>query len=332
MLAAHQVVVHFFLPTRKDQSLVQLIVSLHRVLPQFQQGLVPAARWPLPVVLAQRFLLAAQQNQPVVEAEGRVLVHRQLLGIVLVPLQLLIPHLLAKLQDASKNGQVLGLARKDLYVLVHLGSAGFGAAVEEVEALDCAEGEDGVLEVVAGERVRLRLELPRDDQQVVRVEVELIEQEAVRRAEFLDEQSLSAKRATSSKGGRKGLRTNSLFSLSFCLNLETSRNCIVISLASVAWDCSSSSDSRDACAFSTLRSIESLISWMRSTAGPRSRPKYLKPMKAESMKPATAAPLRMCSCVSELQAAEKRSLHQANDDIIKINHQNTILTLQFKES
>lgn len=325
MLAADEVVVHLFAPARKDQIFVQLIVSLHRVLLQLQQGLVLAARWPLPVVFAQRFLLAAQQNQPVVEVEGRVLVHRQLLGIVLVPLQLLVLHLLAILQDGSENGQVLGLPRKDLYVLVYLGGARLRAAVEEIEAFDCAKGENGVLEVVASQRVRLRLELPCDDEQVMRVQVEFVEQQAVGRPELLDKQSLDAGRGTYSKGGRKGLRTNSLFSRSFCLSLETRRKCIVISLASVEWHCSSSSDSREPCAFYTLRSIESLISWMRSTAGPRSRLKYLKPMKAESMKPATAAPLSMCSCVRAFQAEEQRSFHQANDDIIKINHQNTIL-------
>jgi hypothetical protein len=84
------------------------------------------------------------------EIEGRKVVYGQLFGVMLFSLQLLILQLAAILEDAAKHGQVLCLTRKDLDMLVCLGSSCLGATIEEVKALDCPESEDGVFEVISG--------------------------------------------------------------------------------------------------------------------------------------------------------------------------------------
>lgn len=69
---------------------------------------------------------------------------------MLFPMQLLVLQLAAILEDAAKNGQVLCLTRKHLDMLMCLGGSCLGAAIEEVKAFDCSEGENGMFEVISG--------------------------------------------------------------------------------------------------------------------------------------------------------------------------------------
>lgn len=81
---------------------------------------------------------------------------------MLFPLQLLVLELATILENTAKYGQILGLAGKYLDMLMRLGGSCLGAAIEEVKAFNCPEGQDGVFEVISSQRIGLGLKLARD--------------------------------------------------------------------------------------------------------------------------------------------------------------------------
>lgn len=93
------------------------------------------------------------------KVEGGELMYGQFLRVMLLPLMLLILELSAILKNTAKHGQILGLTRKDLDMLMRLRCACLGTAIKEVEALDCSKGKDGMFEVVPSERIALWLKL-----------------------------------------------------------------------------------------------------------------------------------------------------------------------------
>ena len=93
--------------------------------------------------------------------------------------------------------------RHDLQMLVRLARAGFGAAVIEAEAVELVEAREEGGEVGGVDERFLRLEMPRDDQQMMIDHVELVEQQDVAVADIRDDEiGIAGKKGIH---GRRGL-------------------------------------------------------------------------------------------------------------------------------
>ena len=89
-------------------------------------------------------------------------------------------------QHLCEDRELSGLARQDLQVLVRLGGPGEFSAVEEEDALEGLAGQAGVEHVSAGNGLLLGLEMAGDHQQVAVVDVEFIEEQAMRLTQVLN--------------------------------------------------------------------------------------------------------------------------------------------------